>query len=285
MIFRKALSPSTGLLALDLDGTVAGNKHAGLEAEMKATLEKGYAKGWLIAFITGRTFTRAMQTLEGLSFPYLVAPQNGALVVQMPEKKILWREYIGKETILKADQFLRFPGNDFILYCGFDQDDACYWRPQNFSKEKIEYFAWRKTRSMEDWQETPSFEALSLSGAASIKWFGSKEELDPLSMTAAETLGLQGPIIKDPFDASIFILQATSPEVNKGKVAKKIQKAFDLGGRPLCAAGDDANDLPMLQVADYAIAMAGASQELTKVAHEVSTSLTASLNQIFKDMQ
>ncbi len=65
------------------------------------------------------------------------------------------------------------------------------------------------------------------------------------------------PIIRDPFGEDRYVAQATAHGVNKGDAAMRFAE-YKGGGGPIIAAGDDRNDLPMLQTADLAIVMGSA---------------------------
>jgi hydroxymethylpyrimidine pyrophosphatase-like HAD family hydrolase len=78
-------------------------------------------------------------------------------------------------------------------------------------------------------------------------------------------------MIADPYDGSYFIVQATHAAVNKGKIVNDLV-AIHGRGSGVIAAGDDHNDLPMLQHADVKIAMGTAPSKLIKGADIVASS-------------
>ena len=58
-------------------------------------------------------------------------------------------------------------------------------------------------------------------------------------------------------------------EATKARATRSVMERVGLGGRRLVAFGDQANDLPLLRAADYAVAVANAIQELRDEADEV----------------
>ena len=84
-------------------------------------------------------------------------------------------------------------------------------------------------------------------------------------------LGLHVPVIKDPFSSEYHVVQATHPDVTKGKAL------FDLIVRlgaqeTIIAAGDDLNDISMFEAASVCIAMEDAPEELKLMANIIAPS-------------
>lgn len=71
----------------------------------------------------------------------------------------------------------------------------------------------------------------------------------------------------DIFDNSIAHLEIFAPGVSKAAAVLALKKR--LGAERVVAFGDNLNDIPMLEVADYAVAVGNAFDEVKKVADEV----------------
>ena len=71
--------------------------------------------------------------------------------------------------------------------------------------------------------------------------------------------------IRDPFEAGTYILLVTDSKASKGL---SLSRVLQLKGRgaTVIAAGDDENDISLLNVADIKIAMAHAPESLQQVA-------------------
>ena len=77
------------------------------------------------------------------------------------------------------------------------------------------------------------------------------------------------PPIRDPFKEGRFVAQATHAEVNKGLALKEFAALHPESGI-IIAAGDDNNDLSMLQVADVRVAMANAPRSMLAIADVIA---------------
>ncbi len=255
---------SKGIIALDIDGTITSETYA-LDQRVIETLEFYAKEGWLFIFITGRSFQWGFRTLEPLPFPFALAVQNGALLLDMPARKILLRKYLTKEILPKMESICQKVNNDFVIYSGLENGDWCYYRPVNFSPSLLSYVLRRTDYLHENWQDLQTFDQLPVSQFSSLKYFAKEDQARTLSLLIEQELRLHAPLIRDPFDPDYFVIQATHAEATKGGILEDFIRLTGITG-PVIAAGDDYNDLSMLQRADIKVVMANAPPELLAIA-------------------
>lgn len=249
-----------GVLALDIDGTLTNEAHS-MPPRVAQELIRYANEGWTLFFITGRTFKWAQPLFKDLGVPYYLALQNGALLIKMPERQILARNYLNLSILDKVGEY----SPDCAIFSGFENDDVVYYRRDRFNKEELDYLDYRKNLLKESWIDTADFSRLPFSSFASLKWIGKQEKLDKI-IRDAEEHGLHLPLNRDPVQEGFFVAQGTHVNATKGQVLKDwLQTATNLKG-PVIAAGDDANDLPMLLEADVKVVMEGAPEELLRLA-------------------
>jgi hydroxymethylpyrimidine pyrophosphatase-like HAD family hydrolase len=251
-----------GIIALDIDGTITTEMHS-MPREVVEFLNSLAQEGWRIIFITGRTFTWGYEVLNCLPFAYDVAVQNGAILLQMPSRKILSKKYLNTTIFPAMNTICCDEPSDFVLYGGFETNDQCFYRPDYFSSDLLTYVQTRTMTLKENWYPVDSYDEVSLEEFPSIKCFGRYDSALRISQKIEGSLGLHAPIIRDPFDETYYVIQATHPDINKGQA---LQDFIRLTGHKgiIIAAGDDNNDLSMLAVADVKIIMATASEEVRK---------------------
>lgn len=253
-----------GTIALDIDGTITAEKHA-LSAGVAAYLGTLSQLGWRIVFITGRPFSWAYPMLQPLDFPYHLAVQNGAIILEMPSRTVVAKKYLDNAIFSKMDEVCRKEASDFVIYGGFEYDDICYFRPSRFSKELLQYVQQRTAALGEHWVSVDSYAEIGLSGFPSVKCFGDQVSAERISENIKLALGLNAPPIRDPFNESFFVVQATHPQVCKGQALGDLARQVGGLGR-LIAAGDDLNDRTMLAMADVKVVMATAPAALLQMA-------------------
>lgn len=263
MFFR----PAKGIIALDIDGTLTA-EDKGLDARLIHTLH-ALSQEWHFIFITGRPFQWGLRTLQPLPFPYALAVQNGALLIEMPSKKILLRRYLTQEILPLMESLCQKQATDFIVYSGMENEDWCYYRPQYLPDEIRAYVLRRTAYLKEKWQALSSFDQLPVSSFSSLKCFAAEKQAYLLSRCMEEELGLHAPPNRDPFDASYFVIQATHAEATKGDVLSEFAQLIGSSG-PIIAAGDDYNDRTMLEKATVKIVMANAPADLLELADVIA---------------
>lgn len=250
------------IIALDIDGTLTSDLHS-LPREVEQYLKKISEGGTDVVLITGRCFSLAYPPLKDWDFSYQLAVHNGAVILQMPEKRIISKQYIDSSVISVLDEIVQTEETDFGLYTGIENQDVCYFRPERFSENLREYVRMRAKICRENWHEVESFEGLPLHCLTAIKFFGDQASALRIQRQVEEKLDLHIPVIRDPIDESVYIAQATHPQVDKGTAVDRVKNGQDSF---VIAAGDDLNDLPMLEKADVKIVMESAPASLKEIA-------------------
>ena len=257
------------IIALDIDGTLVDSSNS-LNEELVVLLSDLFLNGCKIIFITGRNFASANKILKKMPFPYHVAVHNGALTVKMPEEKVVQRQYIEKSIVSKVEKICKDYNTDCIIYGGFEFLDRCLYRPENIPCEILHHLKERRTK--EKWETITSFDSMLFTSFPSLKIFGTSDFLMPIK-EQLELLGLYVPIIKDPYNLNYCIAQVTVKNANKGRALKEFVEG-QKGKSYVIAAGDDYNDIPMLEQADFKIVMDSAPSEMFSLADSIALPLS-----------
>ncbi|QVL56837.1 MAG: HAD family phosphatase [Simkaniaceae bacterium] len=257
-----------GTIALDIDGTITNREHQ-IPDGVATYFENLHKEGWQFIFVTGRAFSFAMMALPKLTFPYLLAVQNGADLIEMPSMKKVARFYLKIDVVELLDQLYEGNEGDFIVYAGYEKGDLCYFRPDRFSDEMQDYLKQVERLSASPWIRLESFKIQEQSTFPLIKCIGSKEMLEGFNQKLLAIEGLKTTLIKDPISRVFYLILITHQEADKGIAVNKFMEKFQLK-RPLITGGDDNNDIPLLKVGDVRIAMDGAPDALQNIAHIIA---------------
>ena len=247
-----------GIICLDIDGTVTSHPDH-IPKAVISCLHKLFLKGWGILFATGRTFSYAHLALKDLPFPYYFTVQNGADLLQMPEKKLLKRNYLTHHTFKEVESLARECAEGFLVYSGLDLGDFCYYKEKDFSPLYQQHNERLKKLSKSPWVEGFSF--TKEQEFPLIKVLGKEEEMRALHHKLCLIKNTETTLIKDPVDAHIFLNLVTAKGASKGVALHFLRKKLPQG-IPFIAAGDDHNDISMLKEADGAIVMETAPKEM-----------------------
>lgn len=248
-----------GIIALDIDGTITHQPHV-IAPRVLETLSALHHKGWHLLFITGRSFSWAVAPLKRVQVPYGFAVHNGALLLQMPEEELLFKQYLDRSLFPAMNRICQKYHTDFVIYGGKEAADRCFYRPHAIDP----YLLYRAKRLEEEWIAVDD-EKKSPATFPAIKCFGPRKKLESMAVEVAKELGLHVPVIQDPVDRRRCVLQMTCPHISKGEALEQYCQIKGLEG-PIIAAGDDWNDLPLLERADVKIVMATAPKDLRKMA-------------------
>lgn len=253
-----------GIIALDIDGTITEQFHTVPEAVV-AYLESLAADGWKIAFITGRAYKWGFSILKSMTFPYLLAVQNGAIIIEMPERRIIGKKYLDSSIFAAMDEICKGEPSDYVIYGGYEHDDVCYYRPARFSTDMLEFLKRRVAALGETYRAVASYGTLELQAFPSIKCFGNRESADRVAQKMERQLGLHVTPVRDPYDSGYMVAQGTHPEVSKGRALQDI-KGCSASGQIVIAAGNDYNDVSMFAVCDIKVVMGNSPADLLESA-------------------
>ncbi len=276
-----------GIIALDIDGTITNDRHD-ISKDVVNFLSSLAKNGWQFIFVTGRPFQWGYSALCQIPFPYYFAVQNGAIILAMPERRVVDKKYLKKNILPALDEICQREETGFVVYAGYEFEDRCFYKPSYFRPHLLEYIHHRAKMLKENWVSLTSYDTLPISEFASIKCFGLEDSAGRISLGIESSLGLHGPSIRDAFDASYYVVQATHPGINKGSAVRSFQNLIGCEG-PIIAAGDDNNDRSMLEIAEIKIVMATAPKEMHLLAdiiapsaaeHGIISGLTQAIDQI-----
>ncbi len=248
------------LLALDIDGTVTeGTALTPKIAEYLNTLE------CKVIFLTGRTFSFAVKTISSLKRPYTLVVQNGAITLQMPERKVIARNLLSKDLALAIDPLFHRRGYGFLVESGAENEDICYYKKEDFTPEVQKYLAYRQTLCPEKWTPIPAFNTLPVETFAAGKYFAPQREAEEIKAEIDKLADLNVVVLRDPFRRGYFLGQVMNKNASKAHALR----ALNLNAKVI-AAGDDYNDFGMLEMADVKIVMKKSPEKLLKIADYLS---------------
>ncbi len=247
-----------GCIAFDIDGTLT-HRLDWIDPKVVAALENLAAEGWTIALLTGRIFSFAWEILQHFHFPYLVAVQNGADILTMPGKDHLRQNYLRSDILPEIEAAYAGFSEDFIIYAGIDKGDFCYFRKKRFSEKVLQYLKKLESLGAAPWQ-TSDFSFSKDETFPLIKCFGEEKAMSEVYAKLQNNPKIEVSLIRDPVDPALYLNLITHPQAHKGAVVQFLREHFH--PPVMIAAGDDHNDIKMLEEADIAIVVETAPEEV-----------------------
>jgi hypothetical protein len=193
--------------------------------------------------------------------------QNGADILAMPEKKLVFRHYLDSSVLPALEEAYQGEREHFLIYSGYEHGDFCYYCPERFSPPLLTHLETIQALSPEPWKALASFAFESPLRFPLAKCLGSKESMQRVNQRLSEVAELSATLIHDPLGEEIYLNLVTCQGATKGHALRQIQALAGHTEGLVIAAGDDLNDISMLHEADVKIVMATAPQEMHALAH------------------
>lgn len=249
-----------GIIALDIDGTIADPDYK-IHSNIIEYLRLLHSSGWVIAFVTGRSYDLSYKILKCMPFAFYHIVQNGADILDMFSKKTIDQSYLSRKQLEFIDlEFKTREGNHFLVYSGYQDGDFCYYNPNRFSKKHSNYLHTLQSHSTKPWKAFSHIDEISQHSFPLVKCFGSFEFLQEISESLTN---VTTHIIQDTVNTKSNLLLISSASAHKGAAVRRLQNIEGVWG-PIIAAGNDRNDITMLKTADISIAIKNAPQEVLK---------------------
>lgn len=262
------MATANGWIALDIDGTITLDKYS-VPQPVTAYLRDLVKNGWRIAMSTGRPYRFASMALSEFDFPFALLCQNGSVALEMPSKKILFKRYMSWDAIPEIERAYEGIDSDFIVYSGIENQDLCYFRPKRFSPDDGPAIAAWQDIHKETWAPCEAFLKELIPAFPVAKCFGPLPRMEKVASRLKKTGRFQVALMRNPFDPDAAIVLVTDRTASKGLALEELFRLKGRGRRVI-AAGDDENDLSLLQAADVKIAMSHAPDILQENADIVA---------------
>ena len=248
------------LLALDLDGTLALPNNE-LLPQTKTSLEKMHDEGKVrIIIATGRRYRTSRNLIDNLEFePYVVC--NGGSLIKTPQRETFYSHSYNVSSVARIAREMKLTV--------FAQRDSDTLKGPDFLIDDFESWS-QVTRKHHQQNKTVSQKADLVSGSEKILVagvLGSRKDLERFSLGIEEKHPGQYSLICVPaFEKPNYYCEVSPAGVNKWTGIKKLLDYFRIEEKEVCAAGDQLNDMAMVNGCGHGFAMGNADPALKKVA-------------------
>jgi Cof subfamily protein (haloacid dehalogenase superfamily) len=248
------------LLAFDLDGTLL-TEDKRLSDANRAALADMVACGSRVALASGRLRHSMMRYAADLPFDVAMLTLNGAAVYTTADG--------AAPPVSTIDLPLEYAGHllrhaaqaGFAL--NFYHDDKLYTLASRRTA------AWNQlyvSQTSSVYTYVDDFGSLAGIAPSKIIFVGEPAQIDAEEKRFRSLWGAQVYIVRT-WD---YYLEFLNRDANKGAGIRALAKAFAIPMEQVAAFGDAANDIPMIEVAGYGIAMKNATAEVKAAARRVT---------------
>lgn len=245
------------LFVTDLDGTLL-QPDATLSQDTRDILHELLAKGFPLTIATARTMNSVLPMLAGLPFRLPLILQNGAVLYDMQQKKIVDAAGIGTESYCKVCDLFAEYGFIGFVFCVPDGKLACCYTELR-TEHMRSYYAEHANGGARFMQVT-DYHELAARTPVFLSVNAPHENLDALHAELQQIAGIAVAYYRDVYEPEIWYLEVTAPEASKYHGICKVKE--------MCRAdhvtgfGDNRNDFPLFAACDLKIAVGNADAAL-----------------------
>lgn len=252
------------LYVTDMDGTLLA-PDSRVSSESARMITELSNRGALITVATARTPATVEPLLEDTytSLPAIV--MTGASFWDRQSKTYLLPRYIEQTTAEQIELLSIKYGVNLFQYTLSDDGILDVYHQGKMSKKEITFVKERDSLKYKRFHLDSVYENSRLT--ALFFAIGERERIFALADELRRSVNCSVSNYVDIFGEDTGILEVFAPNVSKAEAVKAL--AEDIGADRVVVFGDNLNDIPMMQVADVAVAVGNALPEVKKIAHEV----------------
>ena len=252
------------LIALDLDGTTLNNDGI-ISEENREALQKAADKGVNIVVATGRPRTALPGDVFEIDAIRYVLTSNGARITDLKENRNIYENCMSPLTAESSVKLLR--QYDYVIECFIDGvayiDGAYYDKVKNSGKSfrNVSYIL--NTRKPVD-----DIYRMILDNSDSIENINVNfEDISEKPAMREKLLTIPEATITSSFNHNLEIGGANT---SKAEALKCMGEILGVKPEEMMAVGDSPNDIAMLKVAGFPVAVGNAKDEVKAVAKYVA---------------
>ena len=256
-----------GIIAVDLDGTLLDSNKR-LTTRNLYALENAAEEGWEIVPATGRLYSGMPEFIRELPFINYVIAANGAQVIDLKRRLIVYESEIPYKKAVKLMEWL----DEFPVICDCYVAGKAYMNQSH--KEKIDQVVQNKyTRQLlhdlrEPVEDLKSFVLEQEQDVQKVQFF-MKDDIQRLKLVELIKQTFSGFAVSSALDENVEI---NAEFATKGEGLYALAKYIGVKRDDTMAIGDSYNDLPMIHAAGLGIAMSNAAQRVKDEAKWVTLS-------------
>lgn len=243
------------MIALDVDGTLLDDEHHILPLT-RQTLRTLYKSGCQIVLCTGRGPSNTLPLLAELDMDGTVITHNGAVTVEMKNKRILTLHSFAMEEVMPLVAYCRNQGIHYDVNTVFEM----YLDQMGENEQRMyDRFGIKPIR----------LSAIELLHEPLVKLtlFGDKPQMDQAEQDW-QALGGELRFIR----SGDHFIDIMNEQATKGRALQELSAMWNVPASEILAIGNYYNDLEMIEFAGMGIAMANSPDQVKARAIDVTDS-------------
>jgi Cof subfamily protein (haloacid dehalogenase superfamily) len=258
------------LLAIDIDGTLVNSRHE-LSEPVRAAVLRAQQAGIKIVLATGRRYSRVLPLVEPLALNVPLVTASGALIKRAEDHVTLFRAQFNPGALERTLSIVAGRGYEPVVYADtFDQGYDFYHASERARGAELAEFLEFNVGCGRLW---PTLVERPPDGVFAGFAMGTRDCMLGLATELEHHLGdqLYVHVLRSPRYTG-FMCEICPFGVSKWTGVTMLASQWGILPEQICAAGDDVNDIPMIEAAGLGVAMGNALDEVKAAADRIAPS-------------
>lgn len=252
------------LVLIDIDGTLVRDDKT-LPAENEEAIKEALQSGVLVTLVTGRNYGAAKEIIDKLQLDVPVVLQNGAFIYRPYSGEVIRKVGLSGDVAKRVIHLCRQEGTFYILYRDFlMQKDMLI--DQDYDGPFSMYLK-RNAVRLDRVEDVTSF----ISGeVAEVALLGNEDRILRVLRQLGD--GDNFTVIKSLTREDEAFYEIFGPKVGKGEALNYLCQHFGVSPEEVMFIGDAYNDIDIMPLVGFPVAMGNAVEEVKKFAKAVTKS-------------
>jgi len=252
------------LVLIDIDGTLVRDDKT-LPAENEEAIKEALQSGVLVTLVTGRNYGAAKEIIDKLQLDVPVVLQNGAFIYRPYSGEVIRKVGLSGDVAKRVIHLCRQEGIFYILYRDFlMQKDMLI--DQDYDGPFSMYLK-RNAVRLDRVEDVTSF----ISGeVAEVALLGNEDKILRVLRQLGD--GDNFTVIKSLTREDEAFYEIFGPKVGKGEALNYLCQHFGVSPEEVMFIGDAYNDIDIMLLVGFPVAMGNAVEEVKKFAKAVTKS-------------
>ncbi|NLT84046.1 HAD family phosphatase [Coprothermobacter proteolyticus] len=252
------------LVLIDIDGTLVRDDKT-LPAENEEAIKEALQSGVLVTLVTGRNYGAAKEIIDKLQLDVPVVLQNGAFIYRPYSGEVIRKVGLTGDVAKRVIHLCRQGGTFYILYRDFlMQKDMLI--DQDYDGPFSMYLK-RNAVRLDRVEDVTSF----ISGeVAEVALLGNEDRILRVLRQLGD--GDNFTVIKSLTREDEAFYEIFGPKVGKGEALNYLCQHFGVSPEEVMFIGDAYNDIDIMLLVGFPVAMGNAVEEVKKFAKAVTKS-------------
>lgn len=265
------------LVAIDLDGTLL-NSDGEISAENRDAIKQAQIQGVEVVLCSGRITNSVKNIAKDIMADNYLISGNGAELYDIKNEKILYDNYMNKDTVLKLISYCE---ENSIYYSVFAENsivaktlnyNVLVYNSENYKKEIDKRTKINITQDIIEYIQNSSIEKFAKITIcdsdksvfnAIINKLRKNKNIEVLDVAHMTNKTIQ--IGEEKTDIQYYYTEITAKNVNKWNAVQKLAEHLDVKQEEVACIGDNVNDKEMIQNAGFGVVMGNAAPYIKEI--------------------